>query len=201
MDFWPVPIDEVVQGALASGEVLRASGMVAVEGLQQTSEGFIAGNFEPGVNLQAWLDRQLVPGRIYEKTWDPEGLLSTLPAIGSGITGMMAGHLVLNPSKKEVKVNHLFLLGFCMLLGGQCLGLVLSLQQKPLVQFFCPLHPLASVPSPWRLFTGSSMSKNGASETPFSSWAGSLVPMPSRLTSCTACLPASIPRLRNGSCI
>ena len=118
MAFLPVPIDEVIREALATGEVARAHSKVAVEGLKQVGEGFIAGNFEPGVNLQAWLDRLLVPGRIYENTWDPEGLLSTLPAIGSGITGMMAGHLVLNPSKKDVKVNHLFLLGFCMLLVG-----------------------------------------------------------------------------------
>lgn len=114
----PVPIDEVVQGALASGEVLRSSGMVSVTGIEAISENFIAANVEPGVNLQAWIDRMLIPGRIYEKTWDPEGLLSTLPAIGGGITGMMAGHIVLSNSKKEQKANHLFVYGFCLLLIG-----------------------------------------------------------------------------------
>ncbi len=116
--FIPVPIDAVVEGALASGEVLRSSGMVPVEGLQRLSENFIAGNLEPGTNLQAWIDRMVLPGRIYEKTWDPEGVLSTLPAIGSGIAGMMAGHLVLRKDESEKKVNNLFVYGFCLLLAG-----------------------------------------------------------------------------------
>ena len=86
MTLVPVPIDPVVEAALASGEVLRSSGMVPVEGIEALSGSYIAGNLEPGVNLQAWLDRVIIPGRIYEKTWDPEGLLSTLPAISSGIS-------------------------------------------------------------------------------------------------------------------
>lgn len=114
----PVPIDEVIQGALASGEVLRAGGTVPVEGLRSLSESLIAANVEPGVNLAAWLDRLLVPGRLYEQTWDPEGLFSTLPAIASGIAGMMAGHLVLRSDSKEKTANWLFVYGFCLLLGG-----------------------------------------------------------------------------------
>ena len=114
----PVPIDSVVQEALASGEVLRSSGMVPVEGLRALSDNYIAGNLEPGVNLQAWLDRVLVPGRIYERTWDPEGLLSTLPAIGSGITGMLAGHMLLRDKEKAIIANNLFVYGFCMFVAG-----------------------------------------------------------------------------------
>ena len=118
MTLIPVPVDEVVQGALVSGEVLRSSGMVPLEGIRALSENFIAPNLEPGVNLQAWLDRLLIPGRIYEKTWDPEGLLSTLPAIGTGIAGMIAGHLLLGTTDKVRKANHLFVYGFCLLLAG-----------------------------------------------------------------------------------
>lgn len=118
MAFVPVPIDPTIEAALASGEVLRSSGMVPVEGIRALSENYIAGNFEPGVNLQAWVDRVLIPGRIYEKTWDPEGLLSTLPAIGSGIAGMMAGHIVLSECNSDKKANALFVYGFCLLVAG-----------------------------------------------------------------------------------
>lgn len=118
MAFVPVPIDEVVRQALVSGEVLRSSGMVPVEGLRALSDNFVAANVEPGVNLQAWLDRLLIPGQIYEKTWDPEGLLSTLPAIGTGIAGMMAGHILLGTTDKQQKATHLFVYGFCLLLIG-----------------------------------------------------------------------------------
>ncbi len=34
---------------------------------------------EPGVNLAAWIDQQLLPGRMWQGDWDPEGILSTLP--------------------------------------------------------------------------------------------------------------------------
>ena len=118
MTLVPVPIDAVIEEALASGEVLRSSGMVSVEGLRALSEGYIAGNLEPGVNLQAWLDRALIPGRIWEKTWDPEGLLSTLPALATGITGMLAGHMVLRKDTKEQKVISLFVYGFAMFVIG-----------------------------------------------------------------------------------
>lgn len=42
-------------------------------------------------NLVAWLDRQLMPGHLYEGTRDPEGLLSTLPSLGTALLGVLAG--------------------------------------------------------------------------------------------------------------
>ncbi|HEY4355000.1 MAG TPA: DUF5009 domain-containing protein [Acidobacteriaceae bacterium] len=43
-------------------------------------------------NLVAWLDRQIfTANHLYEKTRDPEGLLSTLPAIATALFGMLAG--------------------------------------------------------------------------------------------------------------
>lgn len=47
-------------------------------------------------NIVAWLDRHLMPGHLYEdwpvnNTRDPEGLLSTIPAIGTTLIGLLAG--------------------------------------------------------------------------------------------------------------
>jgi predicted acyltransferase len=43
-------------------------------------------------NLAAWLDRWMFPAqRLYEKTRDPEGLLSTLPAVGTALLGVLTG--------------------------------------------------------------------------------------------------------------
>jgi len=67
---------------------------------------------EPGVNLAAWVDSYLLPGRMWQKTWDPEGLPSTLPAIASGITGMLAGTLLLSKKNTEQKLVWLFTAGF-----------------------------------------------------------------------------------------
>jgi predicted acyltransferase len=41
-------------------------------------------------NMVAWLDRTMHVGRLYEGTRDPEGLLSTFPAIGTALLGMLA---------------------------------------------------------------------------------------------------------------
>jgi len=46
-------------------------------------------------NIVAWLDRQLMPGHLYED-WathnlrDPEGLLSDIPAVGTTVLGLLA---------------------------------------------------------------------------------------------------------------
>jgi predicted acyltransferase len=47
---------------------------------------------DPDGNLVAWLDRQIFsPSHLYEKTRDPEGLLSTLPALATALFGMLTG--------------------------------------------------------------------------------------------------------------
>lgn len=65
-----------------------------------------AANFEKGTNLAAWFDNFLLPNHLWSvsKTWDPEGILSTLPAIGTGLAGVFTGKLLTNdfPSNKKV---------------------------------------------------------------------------------------------------
>jgi len=95
----PVPIDDVIQNVLSTGLIERkGNDFVQVEGLRRISEGFIAANYLPGVNITAWFDRAIIPGRFYEINWDPEGILSTIPAIVTCITGMIVGRLILHSS-------------------------------------------------------------------------------------------------------
>jgi predicted acyltransferase len=43
-------------------------------------------------NLTAWLDRQIFSApHLYERTRDPEGLLSTIPAVGTALIGLLTG--------------------------------------------------------------------------------------------------------------
>jgi predicted acyltransferase len=48
---------------------------------------------QPSRTLAAWTDRALLDGHLWSlsKTWDPEGPLSTVPAIGTGLLGLFAG--------------------------------------------------------------------------------------------------------------
>ena len=53
--------------------------------------GGIAGNLTPEGNLAAWVDRALMEGHLWRPRWDPEGLLSTVPAISTTLLGVLAG--------------------------------------------------------------------------------------------------------------
>jgi predicted acyltransferase len=55
----------------------------------------------PGMGISGWLDQNFIPGRVLRKTWEPEGILSTLPAIANGLIGValmrwIKGHAVSN---------------------------------------------------------------------------------------------------------
>jgi len=119
----PVPIDDVIQNALATGSVERSGHrLYELENIRQVGEGFIAPNYEPGINITAWLDRIFLPGRFWEVTWDPEGLMSTLPAICTGIIGMLMGRLYLSLDNPFKRLTWLFFAGFAMLLVSEAWG-------------------------------------------------------------------------------
>lgn len=78
-------------------------------------------NLEPTTNLAAWLDRTvLTPAHVYKpaKVWDPEGLLSTLPAIGTGIIGMLTGRWLRSDRPAAEQIAWLFTMGCLITLGG-----------------------------------------------------------------------------------
>ena len=56
--------------------------------------GGTAGNFAEGQNLANWIDKEYLPLRKWDGDHDPEGLLSTLPAIANCLLGVFAGLLV-----------------------------------------------------------------------------------------------------------
>ena len=58
-------------------------------------------SLEPTTNLGAWLDRLvLTEPHLWKtsRTWDPEGLLGTLPALGTGLLGVLAAQWLRRPS-------------------------------------------------------------------------------------------------------
>lgn len=77
---------------------------------------------EPEMVLSAWIDRKVFGPHLWaqSKTWDPEGLLSTLPAIGTVLLGCLAGRIIRSENPVESRLNRLFVLGS----GLACAGLV-----------------------------------------------------------------------------
>jgi len=81
---------------------------------------FGAPNSEPGTNLGAWLDYTLLKDHLWvqSKTWDPEGILSTMPAIASGIIGMLTGKLFTEIKEPSVRVSWMFFIGAILTVAG-----------------------------------------------------------------------------------
>ncbi len=90
-----------------------------------------AANFEKGTNLAAWLDNYLLPGHLWvtSKTWDPEGILSTLPAIGTGLAGVFTGKLLTNDFPKNKKAVYLLSAGVIGVMIGTIWNEVLPINK------------------------------------------------------------------------
>jgi len=71
-------------------------------------------------NLAAWIDRAIFPAsHLYERTRDPEGLLSTLPALATALSGMLTGEWLRTSRTVMEKAKGIAIAGVCgLLLGG-----------------------------------------------------------------------------------
>jgi predicted acyltransferase len=89
--------------------------------------GGVAGDLTPSGNLGAWIDRTVL-GEAHlwrqSKTWDPEGLLSTLPAIATALTGIAAGVVLTGARPAGSKTATLVAAGA----AGTALGLAWNLE-------------------------------------------------------------------------
>jgi predicted acyltransferase len=80
--------------------------------------GIGAGSYAPDANLANWIDHNYLPGRLWDKTRDPEGMLSTLPAIATCLLGVLAG-LLLRDTRLTPESKTLWLIaGGCALLAA-----------------------------------------------------------------------------------
>lgn len=94
--------------------------------------GFGAANFEKGTNLAAWLDNLVLNGHLwsYSKTWDPEGILSTIPAIATGIFGMLVGQMLnLQIAKIEI-IKKTAIIGIILLITGLLWNIIFPINKS-----------------------------------------------------------------------
>lgn len=113
------PVDE-------NGKVINAGLTVKdTTKLNWASTNRLRGVFEPGLNLSNYLDQKYLPGKKWDGTWDPEGLLSTLPAVATALLGIFAGLLLRNPHLSEQR-KVFWLLGTGI--AGVLLGFLWGLQ-------------------------------------------------------------------------
>jgi predicted acyltransferase len=69
-------------------------------------------------NLTAWLDRELLMGHLYNHTNDPEGALSTIPAVASTLLGIFSGEWLRSNRTHTQKILRMVLYGTaCFVIG------------------------------------------------------------------------------------
>jgi|SRR6185312_1030966 len=103
--------------------------------------GVGVGSYAPDANLANWIDSQLLPGRMWDKTRDPEGLLSTLPAIVTCLLGVLAA-VVLRRESLTASQKSAWLIG-----GGIALtaaGYLWALQMPFIKSIWTPSFVLAT---------------------------------------------------------
>ena len=84
--------------------------------------GYGAGVLEPVGNLCWYIDSHIFRGHTWAGApapgFDPEGLLSTLPAISSVLFGILTGNYIKRKINEYEKVSSLFVWGFFAVIGG-----------------------------------------------------------------------------------
>lgn len=87
--------------------------------------GIGAGVLEPGKNFAAWVDSHLLNGYMWSYTagkWDPEGIVSTLPAIATTLFGVLTARWLKTPFSGGRKIAGMVAAGVLLMLAGLLLG-------------------------------------------------------------------------------
>lgn len=96
-----------------------------------SAPGFPSGDLTMEGNIVSYLDRMVMPGRLYLGIHDPEGLFSTIPAIATGLLGIYAGNLLKNsPLTMQRKALQLFVMGIVALVLSQIWNLVFPVNKN-----------------------------------------------------------------------
>jgi len=85
-----------------------------------SAPGFAPGDLTMEGNFASYVDRVLMPGKLYLGIHDPEGLMSTIPAISTGLLGILTGSFLKNNSMTQTKkVGAMAITGVIFLLLAQ----------------------------------------------------------------------------------
>jgi predicted acyltransferase len=91
--------------------------------------GYAAGDLTMEGSLASWVDRTLLAGHIYKPQYDPEGILSTVPAIATCLAGVLAGQWLMTKRDALDKVAGMFGAGALCVIAGWCWNLVFPINK------------------------------------------------------------------------
>lgn len=89
-------------------------------------------NLDKGTNLASWLDSVLLKGHMYRGTvtWDPEGILSTIPSIVNGIIGLLIGQVLQADTIKIQKAQRMGIIGTILIFFGLIWNIVFPINKS-----------------------------------------------------------------------
>ena len=94
--------------------------------------GFGAGRLDVEGNLAHYVDWNVLGAHNYRgtKTWDPEGIVSTLPAIATALMGALCGRLLLWEKPLATRLTRMFGLGVLLIIAGEICDIWLPINKK-----------------------------------------------------------------------
>lgn len=126
----------------ARGQALTAAALLAVYWILMKAvpvpadyiQAVIArgGDLEKEANLAAYVDYSLLKGHLWRQTnyWDPEGLLSTIPAVATVLLGILAGHWIKSARSARQKLYGMLVSGVAGIIIGQVMNLWFPINKK-----------------------------------------------------------------------
>jgi predicted acyltransferase len=117
------------------GRLLWTGGLLAVYWMLMTLvpvPGCGPGHFGVDCNFAKWIDGLLLSGHMWahSRTWDPEGLVSTLPAVATTMAGVFAGQILASARTPAERTAWLFVLGNALMLAGAVLSLFMPVNKQ-----------------------------------------------------------------------
>jgi predicted acyltransferase len=95
--------------------------------------GYGAGHLDMESNLAAWIDRRLISGHMWNElnqVRDPEGFLSTLPAIGTALWGVLVGEWIRSGRPRKRMLTGLLVTGAVAMVIGRLLHPFFSINKN-----------------------------------------------------------------------
>lgn len=136
-----VPFPDVRPDPANTPVITIRAGFTNVAQLNMASTNIIHGSYIQGVNLTDYIDQKYLPNRKYDGTYDPEGILSTLPAIATGLLGIFAGLFLRNQNVPGAKK------AFCLIVAGAAcaaLGWLWSLEMPVIKKIWTSSYVLVA---------------------------------------------------------
>jgi predicted acyltransferase len=115
------------------GQVIITAGLLLGYWLIMTAvrvPGYGVGDLSPDGNLAAYVDRLIFGDHIWRDMWDPEGLLSTIPAVATAMCGVFTGKLLKSGKDGAEITSWMCVVGWGAIILGLIWGLAFPINKN-----------------------------------------------------------------------